>query len=67
METVTVADIDEVLKKLPPEKLAEVLDFARFLAVPRDEFGAVETMMASQHVLERDWLRPEEEAAWGDL
>lgn len=67
METVTVAEIEEVLKKLPPEKLAEVLDFARFLAVPKDEFGAMETMIASERVLGRDWLRPEEDEAWGDL
>lgn len=46
--------------------LAEILDFVRFLKAKavRDR---VETAMASEEVLARDWLRVEEDEAWRDL
>jgi hypothetical protein len=44
----------------------EVLDFVRFL---KSKNGAepLETALASEAVLGKDWLRPEEDEAWRDL
>jgi len=67
METVTVSQIEERLKKLPADKLAVVLDFVSYLAERQSESEAFQTMLASQAVLRRDWERAEEEAAWASL
>ena len=51
---------------LPVPLVEEVLDFARFLrgkAVRKDS----ETVLLSEAVLAKDWLRPEEDAGWQDL
>lgn len=74
MPHVTIADIDERLRELPPEKLALVYDFVSYL-LERDlkdllldgDTGARATMLASEDVLRRDWDRPEEDAAWAHL
>lgn len=71
MPPVTIAEIDERLRHLPPDKLAVVYDFVSYL-VDRDladlltDTGtdARATMLASEAVLRRDWDRPEEDAAW---
>jgi hypothetical protein len=74
MSSVTIAQIDEHLQKLPPEKLSAVYDFVSYLLdreqppynmVP--DVGAHETMLASEAILRRDWDRPEEDAAWAHL
>lgn len=70
----TIAEIDERLRYLPPEKLAVVYDFVSYL-LDRDAAelladgttGARATMLASEAVLRRDWDRPEEDAAWAHL
>ena len=69
-----IAEIDERLRKLPPDKLAVVYDFVSYL-LERDlaellmdsDSDARATMMASEAVLRRDWDRPEEDAAWAHL
>jgi hypothetical protein len=74
MASVTIAEIDERLRQLPPEKLPVVYDFVSYL-LERDvadllaggDSGARATMLASEAVLRRDWDRPEEEAAWAHL
>lgn len=74
MTAVTLREIDERLRQLPPEKLAVVYDFISFL-LERDarelldqaEPPARETALASEAVLRRDWDRPEEDAAWAHL
>ena len=74
MASVTIADIDERLRQLPPEKLPVVYDFVSYL-LDRDvadllaagDSGARATMLASEAVLRRDWDRPEEDAAWAHL
>ena len=63
---VDIAEITERLRELPEEKLAVVYEFVNRLAEGRTSEG-VETMLASEAVLRRDWDRPEEDAAWADL
>ena len=74
MASVTITDIDERLRHLPPEKLIVVYDFVSYL-LERDladlltdaDTDARATMLASEAVLRRDWDRPEEDAAWAHL
>ncbi len=60
----------EILEKetegLPQPMLEEVVDFVRFLKAKAVQ-DRLETALLSQAVLERDWLRPEEDDAWRDL
>jgi hypothetical protein len=72
MASITIDQIDERLRELPPEKLAVVYDFVSYLAerVGSSEPAASEsraTMVASEAVLLRDWARPEEDEAWANL
>ncbi len=76
METITISRINESLRKLSPDKLVEVYDFIVFLSTREPsnvilrEAGtsyALDTMLASENVLARDWDTPEEDAAWADL
>jgi hypothetical protein len=76
METITVSKINEALHKLPTEKLVEVYDFIVFLSTRERSNPALreagtsyslDTMLASEGVLARDWDTPEEDAAWADL
>jgi hypothetical protein len=66
MTTTDLEAIEERLRVLPPEKLAVVYDFVSYLAEGCTK-SALETMIASEAVLARDWNRPEEEEAWADL
>ena len=54
------------LKRVPEPLLDEVLDFVRFVQ-DRIARGRFETAIASEPSLGRDWLKPEEDAAWNDL
>jgi hypothetical protein len=57
-----VSEIDT----MPDTYIGEVLDFLRFLkAKAVQERG--EITIASEAVLAKDWLRPEEEEAWRNL
>ena len=74
MASVTIAEIDERLHQLPPEKLPVVYDFVSYLLehdaaalLSADDSDARATMLASEAVLRRDWDRPEEDAAWAHL
>lgn len=64
---VTRAQIDEQLRRLSPDQLDTVYDFVSFLAERRSTPSSLDTMLASEAVLRRDWDRPEEDAAWSDL
>jgi hypothetical protein len=66
MNTSNLEAIEERLRELPPEKLAVVYDFVSYLAEGCSK-SAMETMIASETVLARDWNRPEEDEAWADL
>ena len=74
MQSVTISQIEEHLKKLPPEKLAVVYDFVSYLIDREMKQLLIETasegyqtMLASEAVLRRDWDRPEEDEAWANL
>ncbi len=51
---------------VPEPLLDEVLDFIQFLKakLPTE---ARNTALASESALRKDWMKPEEDAAWGDL
>lgn len=66
MNTVSIESIQERLKQLPPNKLEVVYDFISYMA-DRHPKSAMETMLATETVLRRDWDRPEEDEAWADL
>lgn len=74
MQTITIAQINDSLRTLPPEKLAIIFDFVSYIS--EREIKAVlkepatksfEFMLASEAVLRRDWDKPEEDAAWANL
>ena len=74
MQMVTIDQIDDRLKKLPSEKLLVVYDFVSYLSEQAIEQSlldtpseALQTMLASEAVLARDWNLPEEDLAWADL
>jgi len=56
----------EEIKKVPEPLLEEILDFIRFLEAKVVE-QRMETAIASESSLKKDWLRPEEDRAWQDL
>jgi hypothetical protein len=67
MPSVTLEQVEEQIRKLPPDKLAVLAEFVAFLATrshPSDEDVA---MKLSEDSLRRDWDSPEEDEAWSDL
>ena len=54
------------IEKIPEQYLSEILDFIRFLETKVME-ERMETAIASETSLKKDWLRPEEDEAWQDL
>lgn len=54
------------IERVPDQYVDEVYDFVRFLAarIARD---SLETAVASESALAKDWLRSEEDEAWQDL
>lgn len=54
------------LDELPESLVQETLVFVRFLKSKHATDG-LETALLSEANLAKDWLRPEEEAAWQDL
>ena len=54
------------LEETPEPLLGEILDFVQFLKIKVLKPG-LETARASELVLGRDWLRPEEDEAWQGL
>jgi len=56
----------EEVEQVPEPLLDEILDFVRFLKAQRVQEQR-ELALASDAVLSRDWLTPEEDAAWQDL
>ena len=67
MNEATISEIEEQLKRLPPDKLAVVLDFVEYLAEKRESSGSYQTMLASEQVLAKDWNTQEEDEAWAHL
>jgi len=54
------------IENVPEPYLVEILDFIRFLEAKTSE-QKMELAIASETSLKKDWLRPEEDAAWRDL
>jgi hypothetical protein len=67
MKPVTMRQVAELLRRLPPDKLAAVYGFISYLIERRESSEAFQTMLASEGVLSRDWDTPEEDEAWADL
>jgi len=59
--------IIQELEKLPESLLQEILDFVQFLQAKSQKDKILEITMMSESSLQKDWLRPEEDAAWQDL
>ncbi|MGA2034785.1 MAG: hypothetical protein ABSG68_21255 [Thermoguttaceae bacterium] len=56
----------QTVEGLPEEFLVELAEYAKRLRL-KAAHCQVPTTLATQDVLARDWLRPEEEEAWRDL
>jgi hypothetical protein len=67
MDQATITEIEVRLKRLPPDKLAVVLDFVEYLADRQMASEAYQMMLASEQVLAKDWDTPEEDEAWAHL
>ncbi|WP_041566668.1 DUF2281 domain-containing protein [Nostoc punctiforme] len=59
--------ITQELEKLPEPLLQEILDFVQFLQTKHQQHNILEITLMSESSLQKDWLKPEEEAAWQDL
>jgi hypothetical protein len=72
-QTVTISQITERLAKLSTERLGVVYDFVSYLAEREIEElflepdSSLQTMLATEAVLKRDWELPEEDEAWASL
>ena len=58
--------IAKEIEQVPEPFLEVVLDFVRFLKSKRAQ-DKLEPTLLSESVLRKDWLRTEEDEAWGDL
>jgi len=67
MEAVTIEQIEERLRQLPPEKLAVVFDFVSYLTDRDARSDLTDVLLAAESSLRKDWQRPEEEEAWAQL
>lgn len=54
------------IEQIPEPLLEEVYDFVGYLKT-RDSRERMQTALASESSLKKDWLRAEEDAAWRDL
>lgn len=58
--------IFKTIEELPEDCLDELADYARMLRL-KAAHRKLPTAIASESVLAKDWLRPEEDDAWRDL
>jgi hypothetical protein len=54
------------MDQVPDNLFEEILDFIHFLKA-RSQKEKLETAIASESSLQKDWLRVEEDRAWQDL
>jgi hypothetical protein len=57
--------ITRELERLPEQDLDRLLAFVRSLREAHDETAV--PMLAAESSLKKDWLTPEEDAAWANL
>lgn len=64
-----VEQISQELTRLSERDLDRILVYVRVLADarPEEESEASVPMLAAEPLLARDWLSPEEDAAWANL
>ncbi len=55
--------ITQEIEKLPEPLLQEILDFVQFLQTKHQAREIREISIMSESSLQKDWLRPEEDAA----
>ncbi|MDP8229364.1 MAG: hypothetical protein P9M15_07925 [Candidatus Electryoneaceae bacterium] len=67
IEEESITEIEEILKRMSPDKRNIVYQFIVFLDSHQARSEAWQTMLASEEVLRKDWDSPEEDAAWADL
>ncbi|MGD2249349.1 MAG: DUF2281 domain-containing protein [Candidatus Methanofastidiosia archaeon] len=53
------------IKQVPEPFLDELLDFVQFLKIKK--INQLDTAIAAESSLKKDWLRQEEDEAWRDL
>jgi hypothetical protein len=63
MEAVTIEQIEEQLRRLPPEKLAVVFDFVSYLTDRDAQSELTDVLLAAESSLRKDWERPAEDEA----
>ena len=54
------------VEALPESVIGEILEYVKALR-ERTKLGDLETALASESSLKKDWLRPKEDEAWKDL
>jgi hypothetical protein len=54
------------IEEIPDEKLQEIIDFVRFIK-SRQQEEEIGVTLVSEPSLAKDWMKPEEDAAWSDL
>jgi hypothetical protein len=59
--------LSEEIKNTPESLLKELYDFLLFLKYKRKHDNQVDTYLASEKVLSRDWDTQEEDEAWKNL
>ncbi|MFM6091144.1 MAG: DUF2281 domain-containing protein [Dolichospermum sp.] len=59
--------ITQELEKLPEPVLQEVFDFVQVLKTKQQQEQMLEITIMSESSLTKDWLKPEEDAAWQNL
>lgn len=74
MTAISIQQLDEQIRRLPPDKLVVVYDFVSYLLerelaqiLTESASAARETMLLSEAVLQREWDQPEEDSAWAHL
>jgi hypothetical protein len=67
MPTVTLEQVEQEIRKLPPEKLAAVAQFISTLSEEPGPNDADVAMKLSEDSLRRLWDMPEEDEAWAHL
>ncbi len=54
------------IEQVPDDLFEEILEFIRFIRI-KSWKESMETAIASESSLKKEWLRPEEDEAWQDL
>ncbi len=60
------SEIIAELENIPENLLEDVLDYINFLKSKINK-QTIATALASESILKKDWLLPEEDEAWRDL